>query len=238
MQVLQPSQNVCSSKEQSHIVLPAHEYQVNQCVVYEDQDETSKWECTAHDIFICDYTSCQSTRCVHMWLVKPVMSQSSHMWSVKSAMKQSPCKKCSQVSFCDDKKYQFTKSLHDDKNCQSTRSLCDDKNSQSTRCVHMWPVKPAMPQSSYKKVTQSTHLWSGPKAARKQIGTQPEVAQNCEDSTSKSLYPSLSTNVCPDSVKMQSNHIWPVKAEFHQKSQVNTRSQVQTSKCKRNTMPK
>ena len=38
--VSKPSHNVCSSKGQSHIVLPSNEYQVNQCVVFADQDET------------------------------------------------------------------------------------------------------------------------------------------------------------------------------------------------------
>ena len=129
----------------------------------------------------------------------------------------------------------------------------------------MRPVKPAMPQSNYKKCsksaeTQSTYLWSVSKATRKQIGTQPEVPRDYQDSTSKCLYPSLSTNLCPDSVKMQSNHnpdsksymiqnhhMWsvnpgkmqsnhmqPVKAD-PKKSQVNKRSQVQASKCKRDT---
>ena len=95
-------------------------------------------------------------------------------------------------------------------------------------------VEPAMPQSRYKKVTQSSHLWSVSKAARKQIGTKPEVTRKFQDSTSKHWYPSKSTYVCPDTVKMQSNHLWPVKSEL-KKSQVNTRSQVQTSKCKRDT---
>ena len=36
MQVSKPNQNVCSSKEQAHIVLHSHEYQDNQCVVYRD----------------------------------------------------------------------------------------------------------------------------------------------------------------------------------------------------------
>ena len=130
----------------------------------------------------------------------------------------------------------------DDKNCQSTKSVCDDKNCQSTKCVHMW--KTAMQQSSYKKVTQSTHFWSVLKTARKQIGTQPEVTRNCQDSTSKCWYPSVSKNVCPYSrcykmwsvnpVKMQSYHIQPVKSEL-KKLQVNTRSQGQTSKYKRDT---
>ena len=83
MQVLQPIQNMCSSKEQSHIVSNSIEYHVNQCVVYEDQDETSKWECTAHDISMYEDKNCQSTLCydkncqdtqsVHMQPVKPAM---------------------------------------------------------------------------------------------------------------------------------------------------------------------
>ena len=37
-------------------------------------------------------------------------------------------------------------------------------------------------------------------------------------------------------VKMPSNHMWPVKAEL-KKSQVNTKSQVQPSKYRRDTKP-
>ena len=131
----------------------------------------------------------------------------------------------------------------------------------------MQSVKSAMPQSSYKEhsksaVTQSTHLDSMSKTARKQIGTQPEVMRNHQDSTSNWWYPPVSTNVCPDPVKMQSNHspdsrsykmqnhhmqslnpgkmlsnyMQPVEAEL-KKLQVNARSWVQTSKCKRDTKP-
>ena len=93
-QVLKPSQNVCSSKKQSHIVLPSHEYQVNQCVVYKDQGKTSKGECTAHDISMYNDKNCQHTQCVHMRPKKPAM-KSSHMQSVKPAVAQSTYKKFS-----------------------------------------------------------------------------------------------------------------------------------------------
>ena len=153
------------------------------------------------------------------------------MWSVEPAMLQSIYKKFSQVSSCADKNCQSTKKHSyeecDDKNCQSTKTLCGDKNCQSTKCVHM--LRPAMPQSSYKKcskpgVTQC-HL---SRNARKKIGTQPEVTRNCQDSTSKCWYSSESTNVCPDSRCYKIPSV---------KSKVNTRSQVQTSKCKRDTKP-
>ena len=171
-----------------------------------------------------------------MWPVKSTM-KSSHMWSVEPAMLQSTYKMFSQAFFCDDK------------NCQSTTSVCDDKNCQSTKCVHM--QKPPMTQSSSKKGTQSTHLWSVSKTAGKQLGTQPEVPRNIKhtglpvhnqqivskDSTIKCCYPSVSTNVCPDTMKMQSNHMQPVKAEL-KKSQVNTRSQVQTSNVKETLSPR
>ena len=45
MQVSKPVQKMCSSKDQSPRVLLSHEYTVNQCVVQEDQDKTSKWKC-------------------------------------------------------------------------------------------------------------------------------------------------------------------------------------------------
>ena len=99
--------------------------------------------------------------------------------------------------------------------------------------VHMWTVKTAMPKSSYKmsssktsqvksEVAQSTHL---SRNARKQIGTQPEVNRNCQDSTSKHCYPSGSTNMCSDSrnLKIQFKYMRPAQAEFQEKSQANTR---------------
>ena len=105
----------------------------------------------------------QASRCVqpiiYLYMITRTINLPSgvHVQSVKPAMKQSTYH-FSQISLCDDKNCQSTKSLFDDKNCESTKSLCDDKNCQSTRCAHIWPVKPAMPQSSYMKVTQSTHL--------------------------------------------------------------------------------
>ena len=196
-------------------------------------------------LFLCDDKNCQSTKSIHMQRVKSAMksshmqsvTMSSHMWSVEPAMLQSTYKTFNQVSLCDDKNCQSTKSVFDDKNCQSTKPMYDDKNCQSIKCVHMW--KPEMPQSSYKKcsklaVTQLTHSLRN---ARKQIGTQPEVIRNCQDSTSRCWYPSVSTNVCQDTVMMQSNHIHPVKTECQKKSQVNARLQVQTSKCKKDTKP-
>ena len=104
---------MCSTKEQSDAVLTTQNHNVNQCVAYEEQDKTSKQECTAHDISmyddkICQSTlcydkNCQDTQCVHMWPVKLAM-KSSHMWSVKQAV---------------------------------TQSLCDEKNCQSTKCIHV-----------------------------------------------------------------------------------------------------
>ena len=71
-----------------------------------------------------------------------------------------------------------------------------------------------------------------------------------QDSTSKYWYPDVSANLSPDSrsykittmqsvnpVKMQSTHMQPVKSEVKKKSQVNTKSQEQTSKFKKNTKP-
>ena len=42
MQVSKPGTNVCSSKEQSHLVSKSEGYHINQCVLYEEKDETSK----------------------------------------------------------------------------------------------------------------------------------------------------------------------------------------------------
>ena len=103
MQVLQQSQNMYSGKEQSHIAFPSNEYQVNQYVVYEEQDETSKWECTAHDLSMYDDKNCQSTlcydkncqdiQCVHVWPVNQAMTKSHHMQLAKPAILQSSYKK-------------------------------------------------------------------------------------------------------------------------------------------------
>ena len=43
------SQGVCSSNGQSHSVSTSEEYNVNQCVIQEDKDKTSKQECTAYE---------------------------------------------------------------------------------------------------------------------------------------------------------------------------------------------
>ena len=122
IQVSQPGQKICSSKEQPPRLLPSHEYTVSQCVEQEDPDKTSKWKCQAHVISLCSNKNCKSTlcydkncqdtQCVHMWPVKPEV-KSSHMQPVKPATKQSTYKKYGQVS------------------------LCDGKNCQSTKCVHM-----------------------------------------------------------------------------------------------------
>ena len=105
------------------------------------------------------------------------------------------------------------------------------------------------------------------KAARKQIGTDPEVIRNCkhavlpmhdlyvgqnamfQDSTSRHWYPAVSV-LCPESrshkittmwsvnpVMIQFNHMQPVNTELKKKSQVNIKSQVQTSKFKRDNKP-
>ena len=144
--------------------------------------------------------------------------------------------------------------MHDDKNCQSTKSLfAMTRTVNLPRYAHMWSVKPAMQQFSYKKMTaiipfvvsvdrlQGNSLGYSLKYARKQIEhtvlpVYVQLGTVCKDSTSKCCYPSVSTHVCPDSVKMQSHKMWQVKAE-PKKSQVNTRSQVQTSICKRDTKP-
>ena len=113
-------------------------------------------------------------------------------------MLQSTSKKCSQIklaSLCDDKNCQSIKK-HSYEECQ-VRTVCADKNCQSARCMNM--QKPAMPNSTYKKLTQSTHSWSVSQTARKQIWTQPEITRNIKHSTGKCCYPSGSTNMCPDS---------------------------------------
>ena len=93
----------------------SHNHNVNQCVVYEEQDETNKQECTAYEISMYDDKNCQSTKCVHMWVVKPATIKSDPMQSVKPAMTQSIYKKFSQVSLCDDKNWQYTKYLCNNK---------------------------------------------------------------------------------------------------------------------------
>ena len=195
VQVLKPSKNMSPSKEQSPIALPSHGYSVNQCVVDEDKYKTSNQEWTAYDKN-CQSTLCydKNSQCVHMWQVKPAM-KSSNMWLVEPGILKSSYKNENQVkqeSLCDEKtvnlprnivmKSVMTRTVNLPNLCVMTRT---------TRCAHM--QKPAMPQSNYKMGTQSTHLQSVSKAARKQIGTQPEITRNCQDSTSKCCYPSVST---------------------------------------------
>ena len=99
--------------------------------------------------------------------MKPGYMQSftkpSHMQLPKPAMLQSTYKRLNQ----------------NNKNCQSTKIhnyeecpvrpvyLCNDKNCLPSKCVHM--QKPAMPQSTYKKLTQSIYLWSVSKTDSKEI---------------------------------------------------------------------
>ena len=194
MPVFKPSKNVCSSKEQSPIVLPAQEYSVNQCVIYEEKDETSKAECQANVISMQNDKNCQSTLCSdkncqdtkgnHMQPVKPAMEMSSHMQLAKPAILQSSYKK----SICNDKNCQsiqcihmhsVTKSIHiwsvQPAMTQSTYkkfnqvSICNDKDCQSTKSVHMW--KPAMTQTRYK-------MSSSKKCQVKSEGTQSSSLQS------------------------------------------------------------
>ena len=72
----------------------------------------------------------------------------------------------------------------------------------------------------------------------------------CQDSASKYWYPEALDALCPANRKsqshwkpstlqnkmLQSNHMQPVNAKL-KKSQVNTKSQLQTSKCIRDTKP-
>ena len=92
------------------------------------------------------------------------------------------------------------------------RPVCHDKY-QSARCAHM--QKSAMPQSIYKKVKHCTELY------RRQVVIQLEITRNCQDSTNKHWYPSVIQYMCPDTVKIQTNHLWPGKLELKM-SQVNT----------------
>ena len=164
----------------------------------------------------CHDKNCQSTQCIHMWPLKPAI-KSNHVQSVRPTPLQSTYQKCSQirpVPLCDDKNCQYTKK-HSYEECH-VRPVCDDKNHQLAKCAHM--QKPAMPQSTHKKLTQSTHLQSLSKTARKQIGTQPEITRNIKHSTSKCCFPSGSTNMCPDSrnLMIQSKHMRPLQAEIQE----------------------
>ena len=90
-----------------------------------------------------------------MWPVKPTM-KSSNMWSVEQAMLQSSYKKRNQVkqeSVCNDKNCQSTKSIH----MWALKSAMKSSYMQSvSRSSHMWPVQPAVTQSTYKKFNQAS----------------------------------------------------------------------------------
>ena len=128
-------------------MLPVKGYSVNQCVIYEGKDETSKWECQANVISMEDDKNCQSTLCsdknckdtkfIHIQPVKPEMKKSSHMQLAKPATLQSD--------------YNKMKSVCDNKNCQST--LCNHMQplKSARKSNHMWSVRPKMLQSSNKK---------------------------------------------------------------------------------------
>ena len=79
----------------------------------------------------------------------------------------------------------------DDKNCQSAKPMCYDMNGQMKS-----------------EGTQSSYMWSDPRTASNQIGTQPEITKNINHSASKSSYPPETTKVSPVSrnYEKQSNH--------------------------------
>ena len=85
MLVSKPKKNVCSSKEQSHLLSRSEEYQVNHFVIQEDKEERNKWECKANVIYreddknnqstMCSDKNCQETKFTQMWPVKPSYMQ-------------------------------------------------------------------------------------------------------------------------------------------------------------------
>ena len=139
IQVSKSSKNVCSSNEQSHLASKSEEYHVNQCEMYKDKDETSKWECQAnvvsmeddknHQSTLSSDKTCPDTKFIHMQQVQPTMKRASPMWLAKSATLQSDYKK--------------------------KKSVCDDKNCQSTQCILMWT---AMKSSHMQSVTKPSHM--------------------------------------------------------------------------------
>ena len=66
MLVSKPSQNVCSSKEQSHTESTSKEYYINQCVMQEDKDKTSKQGVQLMTITINSPNMCVMTRTVNL----------------------------------------------------------------------------------------------------------------------------------------------------------------------------
>ena len=177
--------------------------------------------------------SCQSTQCEHMWPVKPVMTQSSHMQSVKPAIPQAshiwPVKVMGQSNHKKSQvKLAMAQSCHIKPMSNATRKQID--------------VQPEVVRNSNKHAVLPTHA--------------PHVGQHVmfQDSKSKHGYPAVSESLCPESRSYkittttfnqcvppsmaQSTHMWPVKNENKKKSEVNTKSQVQTSKSKRDTSPK
>ena len=66
MLVTNPNTNVCSSKEQSHLLSKSKGYHVDQCVQYENTEETSLQQCQAN---VMNDKKCQ----VNMQLVKPAV---------------------------------------------------------------------------------------------------------------------------------------------------------------------
>ena len=90
-------------------MLPAQGYFVNQCMMYEEKDEPNKWKCQANIISMEDEKNCQSILCSDKTCQSILCDkncQSSkclHMWSVKPAMKQSAYKKFNRESVFDDK---------------------------------------------------------------------------------------------------------------------------------------
>ena len=181
MLVSKPKKNVCSRKEQSPKLLLAQGYSVNQCVMYEDKEETNKQKCQANVISKEDDKNCQSNNCVNMQSV----TQPSYMQLAKPAVLQSDYKK--------------------------KKSVCDDKNCQSTQCVHMqaamklsymWSVtkpshmhlpKPAIKQSTNMKFNQD---YKNCQYTKKYSSEECPVRPVCNDKSCHSAKPMCCNKKC------------------------------------------
>ena len=201
-------------------MLPSHDYHVNQCVAYQNQDNPSKQWYPATITSLCADRNCQSIQYDHMQPVKLAMTQASHIWSVKPAMPQTMHIQSVKASMPEASPMQPVKVIEQSNH---KKSQVQPVSAQST---HMWSsTQPEVIRNSDKHAvlhTQASHVG------------QPITFQ---DSTSKCCYPAVNKSLCPDSrsckittmwsvnpLKIHSTHMWPVKAELQKKSQVSTKS--------------
>ena len=234
-----PSQDEASTHDES-----SSDKKMVKCVIQEAKEETSKWECQANLISI-DDKSCQSTKST-----KSILHSDKNCQSSKSVCDNKNCQSI--------KKYSSEecplRPVCNDKSCLFAKPMCYVR-SEETQSSHMQSVPKTackqietQPEVTRNKVctvlpTNDHFLFVNKLCvnilqARVVTHLQLQKCFQFQESTINNLtIVILEVPRCNlhrrgqlNPGNMESNHMWPVQAEFQNKSQVNTKLQVQTSK--------